>query len=189
VVFDAEIYDKRPGICVVKVTGKDVFSYFQNESGIHQVQRVPPTEKRGRTHTSSISIAIMKVPTQNQITILDSDVDIKTCRGSGAGSQHRNVTDSAVVLTHIPTGIMVRCESERSQLTNKERAMDVLRAKLFQMNQQKLSNEYNQERKNQIASQTKRRTIRFQDNIVVDHITNKTITIKQLTKGDLINLQ
>jgi peptide chain release factor 1 len=185
--FDLLIVDKRPNMVVLKALGKGCFKYFENEGGLHQVQRVPPTEKRGRTHTSLISVAILPIPKQTELEINPQDLDVKTCRGSGAGGQHRNTTDSAVQITHTPSGIMVRCESERSQHQNKETALSILRAKLLKEQRQKEFETYNKIRRDQVSSTSrgagKKRTVRFQDDLVIDHITEKKITVKEYIKG------
>ncbi|MHC4237266.1 MAG: peptide chain release factor-like protein [Planctomycetota bacterium] len=178
---------ERPGLIVFKATGKQAAKTFANESGGHRWQRIPPTEKRGRRQTSTITVAVMSIPKESELRINDKDLDYKTCRGSGAGGQHRNVTDSAVQLTHIPTGISVRCESERSQHFNRETALEMLRAQLMKSQRTKDSNSRAADRKSQIGSgmrADKRRTIRVQDASVTDHVLNKTWNLKDYLRGN-----
>ena len=117
---------------IVKIIGKEVFSNLKFESGAHRVQRVPETESQGRVHTSAATVAVMpEVDEVGEIEIDTSDLRIDTFRASGAGGQHVNKTDSAIRLTHLPTGVVVECQDERSQHKNKARAMSLLSAKLL----------------------------------------------------------
>lgn len=170
---------------VFEASGDD--ELFKNETGGHRWQRVPPTEKRGRVQTSTITVAVVKKITELQLYIDPNDLEWKTCRGSGPGGQHRNKTESAVQLTHLPTKVSVRCESERSQHRNRESALDILRAKLYDAQTQKINNAAASERKQQVGSGMrgdKRRTIRVQDGQVNDHITGKKWALKQYLRGD-----
>ncbi len=162
-------------------------SLFMNEAGGHRFQRISPTEKRGRVHTSTITVAVMPEPTQIQLKINPNDLDWSTCRGSGAGGQHRNMTESAVQVFHKPTGLMVRCESERSQHQNRASALALLRTKLWQQEQDKQSKQRDLDRKSQVGSGMrgdKRRTIRCQDGIVTDHITGQQWSFKKYERGN-----
>jgi len=186
-VFDLEIVSERPGLLVFKASGKGSDVAFANESGGHRWQRVPPTEKRGRMQTSTITVAVLPERSPTQVIVNDGDLDWKFCRGSGAGGQHRNVTDSAVVLTHIPSGITVRCESERSQHSNKETALEVLRARLWDAAHNQHSAQTSSSRREQVGSGMrgdKRRTIRSQDGVVTDHVLNKQWQLKRYLRGD-----
>ena len=152
---------------------------------------MPPTEKRGRTHTSTITVAVLREPTQAEIRLDPRDVDVKTCRGSGAGGQHRNVTDSAVQATHIPSGIQVRCEGERSQHMNREAALGLLRARLLQRAQTEARDGRARERRQQVGTGMrgdKVRTIAIQRDQVVDHRTGKRISAKAFLRGNLDGL-
>lgn len=186
-VFDLAVVSERPGLLVFKASGKGSDVAFANESGGHRWQRVPPTEKRGRMQTSTITVAVLPERSPTQVVINDGDLDWKFCRGSGAGGQHRNVTDSAVVLTHKPSGIVVRCESERSQHSNKETALEVLRARLWDAAHNQESAQASSSRREQVGSGMrgdKRRTIRSQDGVVTDHVLNKQWQLKRYLRGD-----
>jgi len=177
----------RPGLLVFKVTGKQAVSTFANEAGGHRWQRVPPTEKKGRRQTSTITVAVLPVPREADLRIPDADLDWKTCRGSGSGGQHRNVTDSAVQLTHLPTGLSVRCESERSQHYNRSLALEMLRAKLMARRRTQAIDSRSANRRAQLGSgmrADKRRTIRVQDGTVTDHILGKKWKLKDYLRGN-----
>lgn len=160
---------------------------FANEAGGHRFQRVPPNEKRGRVHTSTITVAILREPQPHELTLDDRDLEWSTCRGSGAGGQHRNVTDSAVQLKHLPSGTMVRCESERSQTQNRQTALAILRAKLLQAQATAASAAENAARRAQVGSGMrgdKRRTIRYQDGQVHDHVLDVRVPLRDYLRGD-----
>lgn len=186
-VFDLSIVEERPGICIIEVSGKQANETFENESGGHRWQRIPPTEKRGRVQTSTITVAVLPQPTETQIQVRPEDLDFSACRGSGAGGQHRNVTDSAVILKHKPTGLTVRCESERSQNQNRQTALNLLRSRLWEAKQSEISGARAEDRKRQVGSGMrgdKRRTIRAQDGQVTDHVNGKTWQYKKYIRGD-----
>jgi len=172
---------------VFKAVGKNAKELFLNESGGHRWQRVPPNEKRGRVHTSTVTVAVLFEPTDSAFQLKENELIWTATRGSGPGGQHRNKTNSAVILTHIPTGIRVRVESERSQSRNLSTARGLLRAKLWSLKQKSLDDEIVTCRREQIGTGMrgdKRRTIRMQDGIVKDHISNKTWPIKQYLRGE-----
>ena len=150
------------------------------------MQRVPPTERKGRVHTSTITVCVLDVPQSHEIVLDERDLEVYTCRGSGAGGQHRNTTDSAVQIKHKPTGIMVRVESERSQHQNKATAMELMRARLQEAETEGRNSQRDEKRARQAGSGMrgdKRRTIRYQADEVVDHKTGKKMKAKQYLRG------
>ena len=172
---------------ILEISGKKVQKLFKNESGGHRWQRVPPTENRGRVHTSTITVAVVQEVTESEVKLDDRDLELTTCRGSGAGGQHRNTTDSAVQIKHKPSGLKVRCESERSQHQNKLTAMQMLRSKLQTHQDNETSERQAHNRKKQVGSGMrgdKIRTIRQQAGNVTDHVTGKTWRYKDYVKGN-----
>jgi peptide chain release factor 1 len=171
---------------VLCVAGRGATALFGGEAGGHRWQRVPPTEKRRRVQTSTITVAVLAEPRQIELTIRPDDVDVETMRGSGAGGQHRNKTDSVVRARHCPTGIEVRVESERSQHQNKELAMRVLAARVAAQAQSAAQGERAADRRRQVGSGMrgdKRRTIREQDDQVTDHVDGRTWRFKAYARG------
>lgn len=155
-----------------RISGEEVFRYLKYESGVHRVQRVPATETQGRIHTSTATVAVLPEAEDVDIEIRPEDLRIETCRAGGAGGQHVNRTESAVQIFHLPTGIMVRCENERSQLKNKETGMRILRARLFEMKQREAQESYSAQRRALIGSggrEEKIRTYNYPQNRLTDH--------------------
>lgn len=186
--FSIELLEECHGFICFRVKGKTALKDFKNEGGGHRFQRVSPTERKGRVHTSTITVAVLPEVSEVELKINPEDLEWKATRGSGAGGQHRNVTDSAVILTHLPSKMKIRCESERSQHQNKEIALDILRARLQSIATENATSAYNSERKNQVGSGQrgdKIRTIRLQDDVVVDHQTNKKMSAKLYLKGHI----
>ncbi|QVL57239.1 MAG: peptide chain release factor 1 [Simkaniaceae bacterium] len=175
---------------IFSVTGKNVNRFLQYEAGTHRVQRVPETETQGRVHTSAITVAVLMEPREEEkIEIDEKDLKIDTYRASGAGGQHVNTTDSAVRITHMPTGVVVYCQEERSQHKNKEKALRVLVAKLAEEKRRKEAEERASVRLSQVGSGDRSeriRTYNYSQNRVTDHRINLTLyKLDQIMEGDL----
>ncbi len=174
---------------VFSLSGKNVFGTMRFESGVHRVQRVPETESNGRVHTSAISVAVLPEAEDVDIEINDADLRIDVYRSSGNGGQSVNTTDSAVRITHSPTGLVVTCQDEKSQLKNKSKAMKVLRARLLDMEISKQELERSQARKAQVGTgdrSAKIRTYNYPQSRVTDHRINKTsYNLNNILAGNL----
>jgi peptide chain release factor 1 len=174
---------------VAEVTGEKVYDLLKQEAGVHRVQRIPITEKSGRIHTSTASVAILPKLSLPQIQIKESDLEIEFFRAGGPGGQNVNKVETAVRIRHKPTGIIVSCQVERSQQRNREIAMEMLKNKLWQMEQEKILGSLTEERKKQIGSQErseKIRTYNFPQNRVTDHRINKSwYDLDEIMEGKL----
>src|ERR1700759_3931248 len=173
---------------IASVTGDGVFGRLKFESGVHRVQRVPATEAQGRIHTSAATVAVLPEAEDVEIEIKDSDLRIDTYRSSGAGGQHANKTDSAVRITHLPTGVVVT-SSEKSQHQNRAKAMKVLKARLYDMQRQALDSARSEARKDQVGSGDRSErspTYNYPQGRVPDHRINLTLyNLPEVMEGDL----
>ncbi len=171
------------------IKGKNAYARFKYESGVHRVQRVPETESQGRVHTSTVTVAILPEMEDTDVTIDEKDIRIDLFRSSGAGGQHINKTESAIRITHFPTGIVVSCQDERSQTQNKEKAFAMLRAKVYDYYQQQKEAEYRQNRKSQVGTGDRSeriRTYNFPQGRVTDHRIGLSLyNITAFMDGDL----
>jgi peptide chain release factor 1 len=177
---------------IFSVKGKDAYKRLRFESGVHRVQRVPSTEAQGRIHTSTATVAVLVEPEEVDFSVEPKDLRIDTYRSSGPGGQHMQKTDSAVRITHIPTGVVVSCQDERSQLKNKTKAMRILRAKLLDRKREEESKKITEARRVQIGTgdrSEKIRTYNFPDRRITDHRINFTShRLEAVLEGDLDDL-
>jgi peptide chain release factor 1 len=191
-----EVLSERPGEhggfkeIITRVEGRDVYAHLKFESGAHRVQRVPETESQGRIHTSACTVAVMpEAEDVDEVEINKGDLRIDTYRASGAGGQHVNKTDSAVRITHLPSGIVVECQDERSQHKNRARAMSLLQAKLLSSAQDKQAEEQAEQRRNLVGSGDRSdriRTYNFPQGRLTDHRINLTLyKLPEIMEGEL----
>jgi peptide chain release factor 1 len=194
--WKVEVLSERPGEhggykeIITRVEGRDVYAFLKFESGAHRVQRVPETESQGRIHTSACTVAIMpEAEAVDEVEINKADLRVDTYRASGAGGQHVNKTDSAVRLTHLPTGIVVECQDERSQHKNRARALSLLQAKLLTSAQDKVAEEQAEQRRNLVGTGDRSdriRTYNFPQGRLTDHRINLTLyKLAEVMEGDL----
>ena len=171
------------------IVGDGAYSKFKFESGGHRVQRIPVTESNGRIQTSTVTVAVLPEAEDVEVDVNPADIKIESCKSSGAGGQHINKTESAVRLTHKPTGIVIECDQERSQLQNKERALKILYTKLYDMKEREQAEKIASERKSQVGSgdrSEKIRTYNYPQSRVTDHRINKTIyNLTAFLNGDM----
>ena len=174
---------------IALITGEHVYSHLRYEAGVHRVQRVPATETQGRIHTSTATVAVLPEADEVDVQINDADLEISIAASGGPGGQGVNTTNSAVLLRHIPTGLMVKCQDERSQHKNKARAMKVLRSRLLEIEQRKQQDAVTAERRGMVGGgerAEKIRTYNFPQNRVTDHRINYTAhNLEQMLNGDL----
>ena len=177
---------------IAEIKGEGCYEALKNESGVHRVQRVPATEKSGRVHTSTASVAILPIVEAKEVNINPGDLEVTFSRAGGPGGQNVNKIESAVRILHKPTGIVVSCRMERNQHANREKALEMLRAKLWEMEQSRTVGNISDTRREQIGSadrSEKMRTYNFPDDRITDHRFNvKVHNIEKVLEGDLDSL-
>jgi peptide chain release factor 1 len=177
---------------IFSVRGQRAFSHLKHESGVHRVQRVPVTESQGRIHTSTATVAVLPEMSEVEVEINPNEIRIDVFRAGGPGGQSVNTTDSAVRLTHLPTGVVISCQDEKSQLQNRARAMQILRARLYAMERERQLEEQTEARRSQVGSgerSEKVRTYNFPQNRVTDHRIGLTLhRLDSVLEGDLDEL-
>lgn len=184
--FDSIITDCRNGYVSIRIEGENAKKIFEKESGAHQYHRVPPTENRGRVHTSVVKVSVLEIQPITQFQLNSKDIEIKTTRSSGNGGQAINKLETAVIMKHIPTGMVVRCETERSQYQNKMIAYEILQSKLRNSQQREYQSNIDSQRKEQMGTgqrAEKIRTYTLKHNMAIDNRTGEKFCLKDWLKG------
>lgn len=186
--FDVAIVDEWDGMMVLYVAGAAAWDLLRHESGGHRWQRIPPNERKGKVHSSTVTVAVFPDRPKAAFAVRESDCEVTTCRGSGPGGQNRNNTNSAVQVKHLPSGLSVRCETERSQSQNKASAMSLLAARLESRHSSAETARVVDNRRSQIGSgerSDKIRTVQMQNGQVVNHLTGAKVSVEKYLRGDL----
>lgn len=186
-LFDLEIVENRPGIVIARAIGENAELTFRDEPGGHRWQQASATDKKKRVHTSTTTVAVLPIPSEIQFTLRQQDLEFMTCRASGKGGQGVNTTDSAVQVRYLPTGLIVRSETEKSQVQNKANAIALLRARLWEAERERVDGQRASDRRAMLGSGQrgdKVRSIRFQDGQVVDHRTGRRWRLKEYLSGE-----
>ena len=186
VVFDHEIIDQRPGFLALEIIGKGAKDSFKKESGGHRWQRVPPSEKRGRRHTSTITVAVFPLIEESAFELSESDIKWEAILGEGPGGQARNKTANVIRATHLPTGIVVRASESRSQWSNRQAARRALESRVASKKAAESQERDSRDRREQVGTGQrgdKVRTIRLQDGSVVDHRSGRRTSAARYLKG------
>lgn len=177
---------------IVAIKGDAIYGDLKYESGVHRVQRIPDTESNGRIHTSAATVAVLPEAEDADVSIIDKDLKIDTYRASGAGGQHVNKTESAIRITHLPTGLVVTCQDESSQHKNKDKALKVLKSRLLDLEIEKLNKERSQERKKMVSTgdrSAKIRTYNYPQGRITDHRINLTLyKLEEVLNGNLLEI-
>jgi len=187
-----ELFETSDGYVSFRAGWPSADRDFRNEGGGHRWQRVPPNERRGRVHTSTVTVAVLPEPTERELHIDERDLEITTTRGSGPGGQARNKTESCVIARHRPSGLTVRCDSQRSQPQNRASAIALLRARLMEAARAGAKSAMDTDRRSQVGSGMrgdKIRTVRTQDGIVTDHRLNRKMRLRDYEAGDMSEFQ